>query len=70
MIGRGSSARTGARGAAGSRRALKVETKGIEPVLPEERHGRPSSVFSLWFGANVEFTTLVTGVLATSVFGL
>ncbi len=49
---------------------LKVEPKGIEPVGPEERHGSTWSVFTLWFAANVEFATLVTGVLATAAFGL
>ncbi|MDA8344476.1 MAG: cytosine permease [Thermaerobacter sp.] len=49
---------------------LKVEPKGVEPISPSERHGRPSSIFSLWFGANVEFATLVTGALATGAFGL
>lgn len=49
---------------------LKVEPKGIEPIAASERHGRPGSLFSLWFAANVEFATLVTGVLATAAFGL
>lgn len=53
-----------------SEQVLKVEPKGIEPIGPGERHGRPSSIFTLWFGANVEFATLVTGALATGVFGL
>lgn len=49
---------------------LRVEPKGIEPISDAERHGRPWSVFTLWFSANVEFATLVTGVLATAAFGL
>ncbi len=49
---------------------LKVEPKGIEPIDPHERHGKPFTIFTLWFGANVEFATLVTGALATGVFGL
>ena len=44
-----------------SEQVLKVELKGIEPISEGERHGRPSSIFTLWFGANVEFATLVTG---------
>lgn len=47
-----------------------VERKGLERVPAAERHGRPNSVFTLWFAANVEFATLVTGVLATAAFGL
>ncbi len=49
---------------------LKVEPKGIEPVRDEERHGRPSSLFTLWWGANVEFATLAVGALPIVVFGL
>ena len=48
---------------------LKVEPKGIEPVRDEERHGRAFNVFTLWWGANVEFATLAVGALAV-VFGL
>lgn len=49
---------------------LKVEPKGIEPVRDEERHGRPFNIFTLWWGANVEFATLSVGALAVVVFGL
>lgn len=48
---------------------LKVEPKGIEPVRDTERHGRPFNIFTLWWGANVEFATLAVGALAI-VFGL
>jgi NCS1 family nucleobase:cation symporter-1 len=50
--------------------ALEVERAGIEPVPVDRRHGRPSSLFTLWFGANVQFATLSVGALSTSVFGL
>jgi NCS1 family nucleobase:cation symporter-1 len=49
---------------------LQVEPKGIEQVVEGERHGRPTSVFTLWIGANVEMATLVTGTLGVVVFGL
>ena len=49
---------------------LKVEPHGVEPIAVGERHGRPSNVFSLWVGANVEFATLTTGALAVGLFGL
>jgi NCS1 family nucleobase:cation symporter-1 len=49
---------------------LKVEPKGVEAIDQVERHGRPSAVFTLWWGANVEFATLSSGALGTIVFGL
>jgi NCS1 family nucleobase:cation symporter-1 len=51
-------------------RAFQVESKGIEPIRVDERHGRPRSLFTLWFSGNVQFATLITGALATSLFGL
>jgi NCS1 family nucleobase:cation symporter-1 len=47
-----------------------VEQAGAEPVPLDRRHGRPWSLFTLWFGANVQFATLSVGALSTSVFGL
>jgi NCS1 family nucleobase:cation symporter-1 len=49
---------------------VKIEPKGIEHVVEGERHGHVSSVFTLWFGANVELATLSTGVAAVALFGL
>lgn len=49
---------------------LQVEPHGIEPIPDSERHGKPRSIFTLWFSANLEFATLTTGVLAIGVFGL
>jgi NCS1 family nucleobase:cation symporter-1 len=49
---------------------LRVEQRGIEPVPAQDRRGKPNTLTTLWLGANIEFATLVTGVLATSVFGL
>lgn len=49
---------------------VQVEPIGIEHIKESERHGRVSSVFTLWFGANVELATLTTGVAAVSLFGL
>ncbi|MFE2427900.1 purine-cytosine permease family protein [Streptomyces sp. NPDC059373] len=51
-------------------RAFSVEHAGAEPVPSKDRHGRPWSLFTLWFGANVQFATLSVGALSTSVFGL
>jgi cytosine/uracil/thiamine/allantoin permease len=49
---------------------LDVEMSGAEPIPADRRHGRPRSLFTLWFGANVQFATLSVGALSTSVFGL
>jgi NCS1 family nucleobase:cation symporter-1 len=49
---------------------VRIEPKGIEHVIPEGRHGKVSSVFTLWFGANVELATLTTGTAAVTLFGL
>lgn len=49
---------------------LGIERAGVEPVPTDRRHGRPRSLFTLWFGANVQFATLSVGALSTSVFGL
>jgi len=48
----------------------QIEPIGIEHIPDSERHGKPFSVFTLWFGANVELATLTTGVAAVALFGL
>lgn len=47
-----------------------VEANGVGHVSTDERSGRPSSQFTLWFTSNIQFATLVTGALATAVLGL
>ncbi|MDQ6600943.1 purine-cytosine permease family protein [Bacillus salipaludis] len=42
---------------------MKVESRSIEYIPPEERHGKASDLFPIWFGANMHITTLVTGAL-------
>ena len=46
----------------------RVETRTIDMVPESERHGSPSSQFTLWFGANMQITAVVDGALAV-VFG-
>lgn len=48
----------------------QIEPKGIEHINDTERHGKVSSIFTLWFGANVELATLTTGTAAVALFGL
>jgi NCS1 family nucleobase:cation symporter-1 len=48
----------------------RIEDNTIQPIPPDERHGKPRDLFSLWFGSNIMLLTVVTGALATSVYGL
>lgn len=45
-----------------------IETRSIEPIPDSERHGSIFSQFTLWLGANLQITAMVTGAL-TIVFG-
>ncbi|MFE1971816.1 purine-cytosine permease family protein [Streptomyces hygroscopicus] len=45
-----------------------VERRSIDVIPDEERHGTAFSQFTLWLGANLQITTVVTGALAV-VFG-
>jgi nucleobase:cation symporter-1, NCS1 family len=46
-----------------------VERHSIEHVPESDRHGRPRSLFAVWFGANMQITTIVTGALGV-ILGL
>ncbi|WP_353942994.1 cytosine permease [Streptomyces sp. HUAS MG91] len=48
--------------------AAVVEQHSIDVVPDSERHGHPFSQFTLWLGANLQITAVVTGALAV-VFG-
>lgn len=41
-----------------------VERHSIDYIPASERHGSPRSLFTLWFAANMQLTTVVTGALA------
>lgn len=47
---------------------LAIERRTIDVIPDDERHGRPSNQFTLWFGANMQITAIVDGALAV-VFG-
>jgi NCS1 family nucleobase:cation symporter-1 len=49
--------------------ALGVEQRSIDFVPPEERHGSVRSLFTVWFGANMQMTAGVTGALGV-ILGL
>lgn len=48
----------------------RLEDKTIQPIPENERHGKARDLFTIWFGSNIMIMTIVTGGLATTVFGL
>ena len=48
---------------------LQVERRSIDFVPEEERHGHPASLFTVWFAANAQITSVVTGALGV-ILGL
>ena len=50
--------------------AAAIEQRTIAAVPASERHGRVRNLFTIWFGSNVMLLTIVTGALATTVYGL
>ncbi|WP_423183087.1 purine-cytosine permease family protein [Arthrobacter sp. NyZ413] len=48
----------------------RLEDKTIQPIPADERHGKARDLFTIWFGSNIMIMTIVTGGLATTVFGL
>src|SRR5690242_16589871 len=47
-----------------------VESRTIEHIPVDERHGRARDLFTVWFGSNIMLLTIITGALSTTVFGL
>lgn len=48
-------------------RGESIEQHSIDYVPPEERHGKPWHLFTVWFSSNVQITGFVTGVLAVTL---
>jgi NCS1 family nucleobase:cation symporter-1 len=48
----------------------QIEQHTIYQIPLDQRHGRPGSLFTLWFGSNITILTIVTGALATTIYGL
>ncbi|MGY2340657.1 purine-cytosine permease family protein [Pseudomonas sp. SDO5532_S415] len=46
-----------------------IETRSIDYIPEAERHGRLFSQFTLWMGANLQITAIVTGALAVVLGG-
>ncbi len=47
-----------------------IEVLTIQHVPLDQRHGRASDLFTIWFGSNIQPLTVVTGALAPVAFGL
>jgi NCS1 family nucleobase:cation symporter-1 len=47
-----------------------IEHNTIQPIAADGRHGTWSYLFTIWFGCNMNVLTVVTGALATTLFGL
>jgi NCS1 family nucleobase:cation symporter-1 len=47
----------------------RIEDATIQPIPDGERHGKARDLFTIWFGSNLMMLTIVTGALATTVFG-
>ena len=46
-----------------------IETRSIDYIPEAERHGSLYSQFTLWLGANLQITAIVTGALAVVLGG-
>lgn len=47
-----------------------IEHNTIQPIAKDKRHGTFGYLFTIWFGNNMNILTVVTGALATTLFGL
>lgn len=52
-----------------TQRAPLIETRSIDYIPEAERHGSLYSQFTLWLGANLQITAIVTGALAVVLGG-
>ncbi|MDN7144247.1 cytosine permease [Pseudomonas sp. JQ170] len=52
-----------------AQRKTYIERRSIDYIPQSERHGRLRSQFTLWFGANLQVTAIVTGALAVVLGG-
>ena len=43
---------------------MKIEEKSIQFIPENERHGSVKSLFTIWFGANMQIFAIITGALA------
>jgi nucleobase:cation symporter-1, NCS1 family len=50
-------------------RPARIEKHTIYQIPLDQRHGKARHLFTLWLGANINVLTVVTGALATTLFG-
>ncbi len=50
--------------------ATRLEISTIQPIALDQRHGKATDLFTVWFGSNLMLLTIVTGGLAVTVFAL
>ncbi|MFE9656611.1 purine-cytosine permease family protein [Micromonospora sp. NPDC006431] len=55
---------------ADTNRVGAIETRGIEPVPPTERTGRPGQLFWVWFAANISILGLPLGATLVALRGM
>src|ERR1700721_2480145 len=56
-------------GARAREEPLILEKHGIDYIPPDERHGKPATLFTFWAASNVQILAISVGALAI-VFGL
>lgn len=49
--------------------AATIESATIQPIPLDQRHGTNRDMFTIWFGTNIMVLAIVTGALATTLFG-
>src|SRR3984957_10669154 len=49
---------------------LILERHGIDYIPPNERHGKPATLFTFWAASNIQILAISVGVLAITVSGL
>ncbi len=47
--------------------AAAIESHTIDFIPDAERHGRPRSLFFIWWSSNMQMTTALTGVIAAAL---
>jgi len=49
-------------------KSSRIEQHTIYQIPLDQRHGKAGQLFTLWFGANLNVLTVVTGALGTTIF--